>query len=168
MHIEGSCYCKRVRFSAESETPYPYMRCYCAICRKSAGGGGYAINIMAQADSMRIDGEEHVAFHQAQAEDEANPGKMMTSPAKRMFCRHCGSALWVADPRWAQWIYPFASAIDTPLPIPPENVHIMLDFVAPWVAVPKGAGHVHFARYPQESILDWHKRHDLLSSDYKT
>jgi len=158
MLIEGSCYCRRVRFSAESSTPYPYMRCYCSICRKTAGGGGYAINIMAQADTFKFEGEEHLAFHQAHVEDEEAPGKMVTSPAKRYFCRHCGSALWVADPRWAQWVYPFASAIDTPLPTPPETVHIMLDFAAPWVEIPKGTGHRQFARYPDEGIAEWHMR----------
>jgi hypothetical protein len=29
----------------DSHTPYPYQRCYCSICRKSAGGGGYAITV---------------------------------------------------------------------------------------------------------------------------
>ena len=46
MRLEGSCRCGAVRFSVDSHTPYPYQRCYCSICRKSAGGGGYAINIM--------------------------------------------------------------------------------------------------------------------------
>ncbi len=49
MLLEGSCHCGAVKFSVESYTPYPYMRCYCSICRKTAGGGGYTINIMGQA-----------------------------------------------------------------------------------------------------------------------
>ena len=61
MEIKGSCYCGRVNFTAVSKTPYPYMRCYCSICRKTAGGGGYAINIMAQADTFKVEGEAHVA-----------------------------------------------------------------------------------------------------------
>jgi hypothetical protein len=140
------------------------MRCYCSICRKTAGGGGYAINIMAQADTFKAEGEESLAFHRARVEDEEHPGRFKTSPAKRYFCRHCGSALWLADPEWPEWIYPFAAAIDTPLPRPPETVHIMLDFAAPWVEVPHGAGHRHFARYPDESIEDWHKRRGLYQS----
>jgi len=140
------------------------MRCYCTVCRKTAGGGGYAINIMAKANTFRIVGEEHLAFHQAQTEGETNPGKLVTSPAKRYFCRHCGSALWVADPRWADCFYLFASAIHTPLPKPPQTVHIMLDFTAPWVTVPEGAGHLHFERYPTESIAAWHQRHGLDDS----
>lgn len=159
MKIDGSCYCDAIRFSAISHTPCPYMRCYCSICRKTGGGGGYAINIMAEADSLQVsDTQGKLAFHQARIEDAQNPGRMRVSPGKRYFCSGCGSALWVADPRWAQCVYPFASAVDTPLPIPPETVHIMLAFKAPWVTVPDGEGHRHFDRYSDEAIIDWHKR----------
>jgi hypothetical protein len=54
--LNGSCHCKAVRFSLESETPYPYMHCYCSICRKTAGGGGFAVNIMAIIDWHRSRG----------------------------------------------------------------------------------------------------------------
>jgi hypothetical protein len=161
MHIDGSCYCGRVKFSATSHTPYPFMRCYCSICRKTDGGGGYAINIMAEADTLEVEGREHLALHHARIEDADHPGTVMTSPARRYYCRHCGSALWLADPDWPQWVYPFASAIDTPLPVPPETVHIMLDFAAPWVRIPRGPNDRHFPRYPDESIEDWHRRHGL-------
>jgi len=49
MHLEGSCHCGAVTFSLDTETPYPYMRCYCSICRKTGGGGGFAVNIMGDA-----------------------------------------------------------------------------------------------------------------------
>jgi hypothetical protein len=48
MRLEGSCHCGAVRFRVESHTPYPYMRCYCSICRKTQGGGGYAVNTTLQ------------------------------------------------------------------------------------------------------------------------
>lgn len=160
MLLEGSCRCGAVRFRVESRTPYPYMRCYCAICRKTDGGGGYAINIMGDASTLTVEGENDIATWQAPL-SETEEGGTGLSPARRRFCRICGSALWLDDPRWAENVYPFASAIDTPLPVPPEHVHIMLDFAPPWVEVPRGAGEVHFARYPEESILDWHKRHGL-------
>ncbi len=54
MLLEGSCHCGAVRFKVESRTPYPYLRCYCSVCRKTAGGGGYAINLMGDAASLRI------------------------------------------------------------------------------------------------------------------
>lgn len=162
MEIHGSCYCGNIEFFAISHTPYPYMRCYCSICRKTAGGGGYAINIMADGSSLMMEGERsYLAYHQARVEDPERPGEWVTSPGRRHFCTGCGSALWVFDPRWPELVHPFASAIDTPLPVPPEQVHVMLDFAAPWVSVPKGEGHRHFPRYPEESILEWHQRHGL-------
>ena len=48
MHLEGSCHCGAVRFSVEAPHPYPFALCYCSICRKTAGAGGFAINIGAE------------------------------------------------------------------------------------------------------------------------
>ena len=52
--LDGSCHCGAVRFSVSSHTPHPYQLCYCTICRKTAGGGGYAINLMAVAGTLEI------------------------------------------------------------------------------------------------------------------
>jgi hypothetical protein len=131
------------------------------MCRKTAGGGGYAVNIMAESDTFTVEGSRYVAAHDNWIDDEEHPGQMARSPGKGYYCRECGSTLWAADPRWPQWVYPYASAINTPLPKPPELVHIMLDFAAPWVEVPSGPGHQQFARYPEESVEEWHRRHGL-------
>ena len=155
MHLDGSCHCGAVTFSLESETPYPYMRCYCSICRKTGGGGGFAVNIMGGADTLGVEGADNMAVYRVKKED-GHPGD-----AHRHFCKLCGSALYVSDPRWPDLLHPFASAIDTALPTPPEVVHIMLDFAVPWAEVPDGPKDRHFAEYPDESIEDWHKRHGL-------
>jgi hypothetical protein len=160
MHLEGSCHCGAVHFAVESHTPYPFMRCYCSICRKTAGGGGYAINIMGDAATLKVRGRKHVAVYQARLPG-AKAGRRTRSPAQRNFCVACGSALWVWDPRWPEWVYPFASAIDTPLPKPPEEVALMLDYAAPWADVPSGPAHAHFGEYPEESIADWHAKRGL-------
>ncbi|MGB3390465.1 MAG: GFA family protein, partial [Pseudaminobacter sp.] len=65
MLLKGSCRCGAVRFSVESHTPVPYQLCYCSICRKQQGGGGYAINLGADANTLRIDGEEHLGLYRA-------------------------------------------------------------------------------------------------------
>ena len=57
MKLEGSCHCGRVRFSVDAYAPVPYLLCYCSICRKTAGGGGYAINLGAKADTLVVTGE---------------------------------------------------------------------------------------------------------------
>jgi hypothetical protein len=160
MKLNGSCHCGAVRFSVESHTPYPFMRCYCSICRKTAGGGGYAINIMGEAATLKVRGAKNVAVYRARVVEPGAKRKTL-SPAQRNFCAKCASALWVWDPRWKEWVYPFASAIDTPLPKPPQQVELMLDYAAPWVDVPKGRKHTHFGEYPNESIAGWHKKRGL-------
>ena len=104
MLLEGSCHCHAVRFSLQSKTPVPYMHCYCSICRKTAGGGGYAINLGGDAETLTVTGKRHIKVYRARLEDGSE------SPAERRFCNRCGSALWVWDPRWPELIHPFASA----------------------------------------------------------
>lgn len=162
MHLEGSCHCKSVTFQLESDTPYPYMRCYCSICRKTAGGGGYAINIMGKTETFQYQGLEHVGIYRVLVQQEGKNPEL--SSAHRHFCKNCATCLWISDPQWPHWIYPFASAIDTPLPVPPERIHMMLDFAAPWCEIPNTKNDVHFSTYPEESIEDWHKRHKLSDS----
>ena len=149
MKLKGSCHCGAVRFSMESETPYPYLHCYCSICRKTAGGGGYAINIMGKAETFRKRGRTRVY-------------RASRGGGERHFCPRCGSALWLWDKSWPQWIYPFASAIDARLPVPKERQHVLLDSKANWVRVPKGRREKRFREYPREAIIDWHRKRGLL------
>jgi len=159
MLLKGSCHCGAVRFSVVSRTPYPYMHCYCSICRKTQGGGGFAINIMAESDTLKVLGKNHLAVYRARLKEGR---KTARSPGRRHFCRKCGSCLWVHDPRWAQWVYPFASAIDTPLPRPREVQHILLNYAPSWVEVPKRKRDRYFREFPREAIIDWHTRRGLL------
>ena len=155
MRLEGSCQCGAVRFSLKSRTPVPYQRCYCSICRKTGGGGGYAINIGGDAETLEVSGGENKRYYHARLHDGE-------SEAERHFCGCCGTSLYLFDHRWPELVHPLASAIDTPLPTPPETVHIMLGSKANWVEVPKGAGHVHFEGYPALSLEAWHAAHGLL------
>ena len=144
MLLKGSCHCGAVSFTVNSHTPYPFMLCYCSICRKTQGGGGCSINIMGLNKSLKVTGKKHLKFFRARVDDPDRPGKKYLSSMKRYFCGRCGSAMYGWDRQWPQWIYPFASAIDTPLPPAPERVHLMLDSAAPWVRIPKGKNDKHF------------------------
>ncbi len=166
MKLEGSCHCGAVRFSVESKAPYPYMRCYCSIWRKTAGSVGCGIILSGDAATLAIDGDDNIAVYRVRrGTTQRGAGDDGLSPARRHFCRTCGSALWVADPRWPELVHPFASAIDTPLPVPPERVRIMLGSAAAWVEARRGDGDVHFTEYPDESIEDWHRRHGLYEEE---
>ena len=163
MVLEGSCHCGAVTFSLRSSTPYPYMACYCSICRKTAGGGGFAVNIMREAGTLEVRGRETVSVYRARRAPENGGSGDGLSSARRHFCALCESALWAFDPRWPELVHPFASAIDTPLPRASERVHCMAGSVAAWVEVPSGDGHSVFDKYPDDSIEDWHRARGLTA-----
>ena len=127
------------------------------FCRKTAGGGGYAINLSGDHRTLQVQGDEHIAVYHARL---TNPdtGETRTSRGERRFCRECGSALWVYDPNWPELVHPFASAIDSELPTPPERTHLLLDFRANWVPLQADPQDKQFPRYPLESIVAWHER----------
>ena len=158
MQLDGSCHCGAVRFSVKAYAPVPFLRCYCSICRKTAGGGGYAINLGATADTLQVQGNENITVFHATVDGGE-------SPAERRFCSRCGSALWLSDPRWPDLVHPFASAIETPLPEAPECVHMMLDSKANWVRVDARQGEQRHSEYPPQSLEEWHRAHRLLDED---
>jgi len=160
MMLEGSCRCEAVRFTLASHSPYPYQLCYCSICRKTAGGGGFAINIMGVAKSLEVKGRKSIGVYRATICDDDGKN-CQTSTGERNFCRKCASALWLFDESWPDLIHPFASAIDTPLPVPPVRTHLMLRCKAAWVKPVIGKKDLTFELYPQQSIEQWHKQHGL-------
>ena len=163
MQLKGSCHCGKVQFSVHSSQPYPFSLCYCSICRKT-GGGGFAINLGADYGSLEVQGKDHISVYRAGIRNR-DSGEIEQSEARRSFCRHCASALWVWDPRWPELLHPFASAIDTELPVPPERTHLMLAFKASWVPAHVEPGDRSFEEYPDESLAQWHRRLGLGEED---
>jgi hypothetical protein len=162
MQLQGSCHCGGVRFEVTAPHPYPFLLCYCSICRKTAGGGGYGINLGADYTSLKLQGSEFITIYRPRMRNEAD-GTEEVSPGERHFCSRCGSALWAWDPRWPELVHPHASAIDTPLPLPPQTSHMMLGSKASWVPVHAGPHDRFFEAYPDESLAEWHRRHGLGS-----
>jgi hypothetical protein len=155
MLLEGSCHCRAVRFSVESHSPVPFMRCYCSICRKTAGSGGFAINLGADFATLKVQGQEHLSVYRAIMEDGHE------SSGQRHFCKRCGTALWLWDPTWPELVHPHAGAVDTPLPTPPSATHMMLGSKPAWVEANIGDNDREFDEYPDESLAEWHQRHGL-------
>ena len=58
MQLKGSCHCGAVKFRLQSDSPVPFMHRHCTICRKTAGGGGYAINLGGVTSTMKVSGEK--------------------------------------------------------------------------------------------------------------
>jgi hypothetical protein len=154
MKLEGSCQCEKVKFTVDSHTPYPYMICYCSICRKVAGGLG-ACNIMGERKSLRVRGRNNIRSYHATIREKGK--RPIKSSATRWFCERCGTHLYLLDDEWPDGVWPNAAAIDTPLPVPPKRVQIMVQYKPKWVPLVPGAKKLR--RYPELSIADWHKRY---------
>jgi hypothetical protein len=160
MKLEGSCHCGSVRFSLQSWEPVPYMNCLCSVCRKTMGLG---INLGGDLSTMEVQGQEHVRVYRARIQNPED-SEPRQSRHERSFCGECGTHLWAWHPRWPDQVHPVATAIDTPLPAPPERTWIMLDFKPEWLEIQPSPGDQEFRRYPAESLADWHRRHGLGGS----
>jgi hypothetical protein len=156
----GSCRCGAVHFACESHTPVPYQRCYCSICRKTAGGGGYAVNLGALSASLGVHDPDK-AIRIFRAEIRGEDGVCRISTGERSFCSRCATALWLYSPEWPDLVHPFASAVDSALAVPPVLTHLMLRFKPAWVAVEAGKDDLTFDLYPAQSLEDWHRAHGL-------
>lgn len=159
MRLDGSCQCGKVLFRVDSETPYPYMICYCSICRKTTGA--LTCNIMGKRATLKVTGKKYLRCHHAVLRW---PGQRpVRSKGERWFCGECGSHLYVLDEHWPDGVWPNAAVIDTPLPVPPEHVQLMLSYKPEWVpTVPDGP---RYEEYPWLSIAEWHEQHGLTVKD---
>lgn len=69
--------------------------------------------------------------------------------------------LWLWDHHWPELIHPFASAIDTELPVPDQMVCVMGGSKPGWVRWPEGKKSVH-ELYGKDSLEGWHKKHGFF------
>ncbi|KAI9819742.1 MAG: hypothetical protein M1826_001095 [Phylliscum demangeonii] len=169
MRLDGSCQCGGVRFHVLSHTPVPYQLCTCSICRKVGGHMG-AINLSADHASLQIQQGQHLLkkYHAVADRDTADQ-RIVSS--ERVFCGTCSAMLWLWDEQWPELVHPFASAIDTPLPVVEGEevstkgrgdggamVCVMADSKPDWARWPDGPKRV-WPLYAEESIEEWHKKH---------
>lgn len=156
MKLEGSCHCEKVKFTLTSHAPAPYLYCYCSICLKCQGGRGYSIDIEGDFDTLEfLSGKEYIKEYRAYTDKKNN----ILGESLRYFCKECGSYLYFYDPRKKDKVYPFASAIDTPLPKvePSEVEHFMYEDRCNWV--PEARSNHIIKNGSAISHVEWHKKH---------
>ena len=164
MLLEGSCRCGAVRFSLRSPHPYPFNLCYCSICRKTAGGGGFAINLGGDAGTLEVEGRDSARL--SRHDGRGGRGRAQKQPGRAPLLRPMRQCLWLFDPRWPELVHPLASAIDTALPIPPERTHLMLGSKAPWVEPAIGPRDQQFAEYPKRASPSGTRRLGLVAETW--
>ncbi|KAG9118862.1 hypothetical protein FRC07_006415 [Ceratobasidium sp. 392] len=160
VELKGSCHCGAVRFKFLSNTPVPYqgnpVRPAMPMQYMPQGWRIYgktlsnSVNIMGLTKSLSIEGESNLKSYTPKHSETGEP---LTS--KRFFCQNCASMLWLHDPTYADWIYPFASAIDSSLPKAENTLTIMRSSCPDYVPVPEGSSPLQ--KYGNESIEEWHK-----------
>ena len=111
---------------------------------------------------MNVIGKRYLRIYRARLPNHGSNGTHLSS-ARRYFCAHCGSALWAWDPTWPELVHPHASAIDTPLPVPSENVHCLVGSKAPWAKIEGEPNDPCFEHYPSMSLAQWHQSKGLTS-----
>ena len=155
MWLEGSCQCEKVRFRVQSETPVPFMFCFCSICRKTTGGA-FGCNIMGVRATLKVTGAKNLRRYHARIRRPGKPTEI--SDGERWFCSTCGTHLWVMDKRWPEGVWPNAGAIDTPLPRAPAHVFMMTRYKPDWVPLDGLGEGPRYPEYPELSIAAWHEQ----------
>jgi len=161
MLLEGSCQCEKVRFKVQSETPVPFMFCFCSICRKTTGGA-FGCNIMGVRATLKVTGAKNLRRYRARIRNPGKPTEI--SDGERWFCGACGTLLWVADKRWPEGVWPNAGAIDTPLPRAPAHVFMMTRYKPDWVPLDGLGEGPRYPEYPELSIAAWHEQNGVKTT----
>lgn len=86
MRVNGSCYCKGIRFVADVD-PGSVAICHCTDCQKLTGSA-YRVSISAPAESLVLEGTVKTFI------------KVADSGRERLhaFCPDCGSPVYAAAP----------------------------------------------------------------------
>lgn len=92
MHIDGSCHCGSITFTAEVD-PGRVMICHCTDCQ-SVSGGPFRHVVPAPIESFVVSGKPKSYVKVAESGNRR----------AQMFCPECGTALYAASPENPSWV----------------------------------------------------------------
>ena len=85
--VQGGCLCGAIRFEAELPSKW-CAHCHCSMCRR-AHGAGYVTWVGFESSGFRLlRGNDQLAWYES------------STPARRGFCRTCGSTMLFESSRW--------------------------------------------------------------------
>ena len=100
--ILGTCLCRAVGIEIEEPLEHAPEACHCSQCRKQTGNFFVGINV--RRTSLRISGENHVAWYPS------------SEKVQRGFCAVCGSTLfWKPTRAGYPWTSVALGCLDTPI-----------------------------------------------------
>ena len=120
--VKGDCLCGAVQFEVTLPT-LGCCHCHCSICRRFCGAAYGTFFQVRRTHFRLLAGEEHLQRYRS-------------SPrAQRVFCKTCGSSLFVfGEPDGAPVLGIALASMLAPIDREPER-HICWDARAPWVRI---------------------------------
>lgn len=115
--IRGSCLCGAIRFAIDA----PLLRaehCHCQMCRK-AHGAAFSTNALVSAESLHIQGKEHLSAYRSSPDRE------------KLFCSRCGSQLFIKRLNAPESMIVTLGTVDGDPHILPSR-HVFYGSKAPW------------------------------------
>lgn len=117
--MDGGCFCGQVRYRMEGDPIY-VNACHCRDCQKLTGSA-FAINIMIEADRVRL-----------------TEGEPVRDAEGCMRCPRCNVLLWASHPMFGERIlFVRAGTLDQSGRIMPDG-HFFVRSKHPWVPLPEG------------------------------
>jgi hypothetical protein len=147
MHLEGSCHCRKVKFTVESGRAGSVHAVLLLDLPQDRRGRRLRDQPRRVARSMKVTGKRHLRIYRARLANEGGTGARL-STARRYFCAiaaaRCGRGIRRGPSSCTR-----TPAPSTPrFPLPPESVHCLVGSKAPWVKVEGGADDPRFDEYP--------------------
>ena len=135
MHLEGGCYCGKIRYSVDGEIAFK-GQCHCRECQYISGGHP---NIVL--------GIPAPAFSYTQGETKKYQREELENPVTREFCPDCGTHIMTRSPFADGVIILKVGTLDDPTVYDkPDHVIFTVD-KQPFHHIPEGA-HT-FERFPE-------------------
>ena len=116
--MTGQCECGRIAFEAKGPIE-DFSHCHCSQCRRMHGAAFATFAGVAKNDFRFVSGEDDLTHYASSATHD------------RVFCRVCGSNIYVALDSEPESLYVSMSAIDGDPPRP-SGYHIFVGSKAPW------------------------------------
>ena len=122
--VQGGCLCGAVRFEIELPSKW-CAHCHCTMCRRAHGAGFVTWVGVEQSQFRMLAGEDELTWYHS------------SPPARRGFCRQCGSTLFFQSTRWPTEMHVVLANVDGPIDRAP-TAHVYYDSHADWIVVNDG------------------------------
>ena len=117
--LPGACLCGAVRFEVVPPTKW-CAHCHCSLCRRAHGAAFVTWFGVERSRFVLVAGDEDLRWYRS------------TPPARRGFCRRCGSTMFFESERWPDEVHIALASMECPIDRAP-SAHVFFDSHVGWV-----------------------------------